>query len=86
MIVPLVMWLIKKDQDPYADFHGKEAVNFNLSFLLYAVCSGILIIALVGLLLLPAVLLTWFVLVIVGTVKASNGEYYRYPLTIRFVN
>ena len=44
-----------------------------------------LILALVGVLLLPAVLVTWFVLTIVGTVKASSGEYYRYPLTIRFL-
>ena len=86
MIGPLVMWLIKKDEDAYADFHGREAINFNLSFLIYAVASTVLILVLVGALLLPAVLLAWFVLVIVGTVKASNGEYYRYPLTIRFLN
>ncbi len=86
LIAPLVMWLIKKDENPYADYHGKEAVNFNISFLLYAAVSAVLILALVGLLLLPAVLLTWFILVIVATVKASNGEYYRYPLTIRFLN
>ena len=41
---------------------------------------------LVGVILLPAVLLTWFVLVIVAAIKASNGEYYRYPFTIRFIN
>lgn len=86
LIAPLVMWLIKKDESPFADYHGKEAVNFNISFLLYAAVSAVLILALVGLILLPAVLLTWFILVIVATVKASNGEYYRYPLTIRFLN
>ncbi len=40
----------------------------------------------IGLVLLPIVGLVWFVLVIVGAVKASNGEYYRYPLTIRFIS
>ena len=79
------MWLIRRD-DPYAEFHAKEALNFNISFLLYGIAAGILILALVGLLLLPIVLVTWFVLVIRGAVKASAGEYYRYPLTLRFVS
>ena len=81
---PLVVWLLKRS-DPYVDANGKEAVNFNLSFLIYAIASAILIILLVGLLLLPAVIITWFVLLIVAAVKSSNGETYRYPLTIRFV-
>lgn len=83
---PLVMWVLKKEEDPYVDFHGKEAVNFNLSFLLYAVAAGILIFVLVGILLLPVVLITWSVFVIIATVKAGADEYYRYPLTIRFVS
>lgn len=86
VVGPLVMWLIKKDEDQYADLHGREAINFNLSFLIYGIASAVLIIALVGLFLLPAVLVAWFALVIVATMKASNGEFYRYPLTIRFLN
>lgn len=85
IVGPAVAWAMKKD-DPYVDFHGKEAMNLNISFLIYAATSAVLILMLVGLLLLPAVLLTWFVLVIVGAVKASAGEYYRYPFTIRFIN
>ena len=81
---PLVLWLVKRS-DPFVDYNGKEALNFNISFLIYAIASAILIILLIGLLLLPAVLITWFVLLITAAVKASNGEYYRYPLTIRFV-
>ena len=86
VIGPVVLWAIKKEDSPYVDFHGKEAVNFNISFLIYAAASAVLILALVGVLLLPAVLVTWFVLTIIATLKASNGEYYRYPLTIRFIN
>lgn len=85
VVGPVVTWAVKKD-DPYVDFHGKEAVNFNLSFLIYGVVSAVLILALVGLVLLPVVGLTWFVLVIVGAVKAGAGEYYRYPFTIRFID
>jgi len=85
IIGPLVTWLVKKE-DPYVDYHGKEAVNFNISFMIYGVVSAILIIFLIGLLLLPIVFVTWFVLVIVASVKAGSGDYYRYPFTIRFIS
>ncbi len=82
---PLVLWLIKKDQNPLLDAHGKAALNFQISWLIYAIISGILIVVLIGIVLLPLVLLINLVLTIVGAVKASNGELYRYPLTIRFL-
>jgi hypothetical protein len=85
LIGPLVIWLLKRD-DPYVDFHAKEALNFNITFLIYGIVAAFLIIFLVGLLLLPVVLVTWFVLVIVAAVKASAGDYYRYPMTLRFIS
>jgi uncharacterized Tic20 family protein len=84
IVGPLVTWLVKKE-NPYVDYHGKEAVNFNISFMIYGIVSAIAIIFLVGLILLPMVFITWFVLVIVASVKAGSGEYYRYPMTIRFI-
>jgi len=85
LVGPLVLWLLNRD-DPFVEPQAKEALNFNISFLLYGVVAAISIILLVGLIALPAVLVTWFVLVIVAAVKAANGEDYRYPFTIRFVN
>ncbi len=82
---PLVMWLLRRDQ-PYAEYHAKEALNFNISFLIYGVIAAISILVLVGILLLPAVAITWFVLSIKGALRASAGEYYRYPMTMRFVS
>ena len=80
-----MIWLLKRD-DPYVDYHAKEALNFNISFLIYGIVATFSIIFLVGLLLLPVVLVSWFVLVIVAAVKASSGEYYRYPMTLRFIS
>ena len=85
VIGPLVMWLLRKD-DPFAEFHAKEALNFNISFMIYGLIAAISIIVLVGLIALPAVLITWFVLAIKGAIRASAGEYYRYPMTMRFVS
>ena len=89
---PLIVYLLKKD-DPYVRRHAAEALNFNLSVTLYALVGGfvmvLLIIFLVGLLLIPVAIaagIAWLVLVIIAGVKANNGEDYRYPLTIRFVD
>jgi len=85
LLGPLVMWLLRRD-DPYAEFHAKEALNFNISFMIYGFLAAVSIILLVGLILLPAVLITWFVLVIRAAIRTSAGEYYRYPMTMRFVS
>jgi uncharacterized protein len=92
---PLVLWLVKRESHPYVDDQGKEALNFNLSVLIYAVGLSIfgvlffLVTLGLGLLLLVPLLLAamgvWLVLVIVAAVRSSRGEPFRYPLTIRFV-
>ena len=89
---PLVVYLARKE-DPYVRAHAAEALNFNLSVLLYAVVGGfvlvIAILLIVGLLLIPvaiAAAIAWVVLVVLAGVKASRGEAYRYPVTIRFVS
>jgi uncharacterized Tic20 family protein len=85
LVGPLVLWLLNRD-DPFVERQAKEALNFNISFLIYGVVAALSIILLVGLIALPVVLVTWFVLVIVAAVKAGNGEDYQYPFTIRFVS
>ena len=79
---PLVTWLVRKD-DPFAADQAKEALNFNLSILVYLILS---VVTIVGLILLPIILIGWFVLTIVAAVNASNSVAYRYPLTIRFIS
>jgi uncharacterized protein len=93
---PLVVWMIKRDDHPFIEHHAKEALNFNLSFLLYGVIGAAVAIPLglltLGIGLIPLVLvglalgLAWLVLPILAAVKAANGEGYRYPVTIRFVS
>lgn len=91
---PLIIYLIKKDEgDPFVRDQAAEALNFNLSFFIYlavgSIVTFVLILVLIGLLLLPllaAMIVAWVVFVIIGAVRANNGELYRYPLTIRFVS
>ncbi len=89
---PLVIYLVKKD-DAFVRRHASEALNFNLSVMLYAIVLGIvtivLIFFLVGLALIPVLIVLfvlWIVVVCLAAAKAGQGEEYRYPLTIRFVN
>ena len=82
---PLVLWAIKKDEMPSVNEHGKESVNFQISMSIYAFIAGLSIFVLIGLVLLPAIIVLNMVLVIIAGVKAANGEFYRYPLTIRFI-
>lgn len=83
---PLILWLIKKDQDAFVDEHGKEAVNFNITILICAVISAILIPVFgLGILLLLATSIFWFVMTIIASLKASKGESYKYPICIRLI-
>lgn len=85
IIGPLIIWLIKKEQSPYVDFHGKEALNFQISILIYGLVSAILWLVVVGIVASIAVGIFWLVMTIIGTIRATEGQYYRYPLTIRFL-
>ncbi len=85
IIGPLIIWQIKKEEFSFVDEQGKEAVNFQISMLIYGIVAGLLCFACVGFVLLPAVAIFDVVFLLIAAVKANNGEHYRYPLTIRFV-
>ncbi len=89
---PLIVWLVKKDAHPFIADQAREALNFNLSMLLYGVIgfaiTFVLAFFVVGFLLVPLLIaggVAWLVLVVVAGVKANEGVAFRYPLTIRFV-
>jgi uncharacterized Tic20 family protein len=82
---PLIIWLIKKDDSPYVDRQGKEALNFQLTILIAWVASGLLAMACIGFVLMPVVGIVDLVFCILAAVKSSRGEEYRYPVCIRFV-
>ena len=82
---PLIIWMIKKDESPFVDRHGKEALNFQLTVLIALVASGILSFLCIGFLLMPIIWTVDLIFCIIAAVKASQGEEYRYPISIRFV-
>ncbi|HEX5860606.1 MAG TPA: DUF4870 domain-containing protein [Nocardioides sp.] len=83
---PLLVLLVKGNDSPWIRKQAVESLNFQISILIYAIVSAILIIVLIGFLLLAAVGLMWLIFTILGSVKVAGGEDYRYPLTIRMVS
>ena len=82
---PLLVWLAKKSEYPAADEHGREATNFQISMagLQFIFC----LIPIFGwFFLLPGLLLINIGVTIFAAVKASHGEPYRYPLSLRLLN
>lgn len=85
LVAPLVVWLLKRKEYPFVDDQGKEALNFQISMTIYGLLASLLIFFVIGIFILVVLALLDIVLVIIASVKASNGEPYRYPLTIRFL-
>jgi uncharacterized protein len=82
---PLIVWLIKKDEYPFANEQGKESVNFQISMIIYSFISGLLMLIVIGVLMLVAIGIMEIVFVIMASLAANEGKPYRYPLTIRFI-
>lgn len=84
-LAPLIIYLIKKDNSPFATAHAKESLNFQLTMLLAYIVSWILVFLIIGFLLIFLVAIANLVLVIIATIKASEGKFYKYPFSIKFV-
>jgi uncharacterized Tic20 family protein len=84
-IGPLIIWLIKKDDDPFIDQQGKEALNFQITVVIALFVAGILSFVCIGALLFPVILLLDLIFVIMACVASGKGEAYRYPVSIRLI-
>ena len=82
---PLIVWLVKRNDSPEIDEHGKESLNFQISMLIYNVIAGVLCLVLIGFAILAILHILNLVLVIIASIQASEGKFYRYPLAIRLI-
>lgn len=85
IVAPLVVWQIKKEDNPFIDEQGKEAENFQICVSIYFLISILLCFICVGAFLVAATILFFFIFTLIAAVKANNGFHYRYPLIIRFI-
>ncbi len=84
-IGPLVIWLLKKDESEFIDYHGKECLNLSITIVILGIVSAFLTIILIGLITGAIVGVYAFVITIIAAIKAYNGEYYRIPYIFRFI-
>jgi hypothetical protein len=84
LILPIVLWQIKKNESPVIDKHGKIVTNWIISASIYGIVSAMLSAILIGIPMLFALLLCAVVFPIIGAVKANNGEIWQYPMCIKF--
>ncbi len=84
-IAPLVIYIIKKEESDYVRDHAIESLNFHISIFIYILACIPLLFIIVGIFFMMAIGMISFILVIVATVKASEGKMYRYPMTIRII-
>lgn len=82
VIGPLLVWLLKKNDHPFIDEQGKESLNFQISMTLYGLLAAMTVI---GLPIAALIFVADIALTIVASIRTSNAEFYRYPLTLRLV-
>lgn len=83
---PLIVWMIKRGDSAEIDANGKESLNFQISMLIYHAIAVILCFVLIGIPILIALWILDVVFTIIASIKTSEGQFYRYPLTIRFLS
>ena len=84
-LVPLVIYLVFKDRDPFVRRHASQALNFHIAVFIGYVIGFVLILVLVGILVVIAIAIATLVLTILAAVAANNGRDFQYPLTPTFV-
>lgn len=85
-ILPLVLWLTRKDTSTFIDENGKIVMNWIISSLIYGIGAAILCLLLIGIPLLIGLGICSLIFTIIGSIRASEGTLWPYPLSIKFIN
>jgi uncharacterized Tic20 family protein len=83
-IPSLIVYLVATD-NPWLKENARKALNFQLTMLIAAIISSLLILVVIGAFLLWAIGIVIIIFSILAAVKANNGEAYQYPLTIELI-
>ncbi len=85
VLIPLILWLLRRKQSDYVNQQGIEILNFQLSITFYYIFSWIMLFILIGFVFLPVVFLLHIIATITATVRTHEGGDYRYPATLRVI-
>ncbi len=85
LVAPIVLWSMAKDKYPEVDIEGKYILNWIISETIYFIIAFVLCFLLIGIVLMIPLLIASLVLPLIGLIKASQGESYKYPMAITFI-
>ncbi|MDH4017604.1 MAG: DUF4870 domain-containing protein [Actinomycetota bacterium] len=83
---PAAVWLAKRDESAFVEYHAREALNFQISITLYMAAASLLMFVVIGFVLVPLLVVFDVVVIIVAALRASRGELYEYPLSLRLIS
>jgi uncharacterized Tic20 family protein len=84
ILVPLIIWLVKKDQSRFIDDQAKEALNFQITLLIAHFVAGLTICFTFGVI-NGGLGIVGLIFGILAAVAANKGEVYRYPFALRLI-
>lgn len=85
IIGPLICWLSRRDNSEWVNINGRNSLNFQLSILLYIVLALPLCLIIIGIPIILLLITLKIICLVIASIKASNGELFRYPLMIPFI-
>jgi len=85
LLGPLIVWLVKREDHPFVDKQGKEAVNFQITMFIILFVSFLLCLFLIGFVFLLVVGLIMVIFPIIAAIRSDHGEDYRYPISFRLI-
>ena len=83
--VPLILWQVYKDKVPGLDQHGKEVANFIITMFILSIIGALTTCIGIGFIVLILVSIFGIVCPILGGIRANEGGFFRYPLTLQFI-
>jgi uncharacterized Tic20 family protein len=86
IVMPIVKWVMYKDQNDFIAANGRHAVNWAISEIIYLIISAVLILVIIGIPLLIGVGICGIVFAILAAVKAKDGIVWKYPMAIPFIS
>ncbi len=85
LILPLILWLLKKDESEWVNVNGMASINHQISIHLYIILTIPLVFIRIGILIIAMILIFNIVVLTMASVKAAKGQLFRYPLSIPFL-
>jgi len=84
-LVPVVIYLVYKDRDPFIRRHAAQAMNFHITIFIIYIVSFPLMLVIIGFFTFILAMGCSLLFSIIAAVTANEGREYTYPLTPRMI-